>query len=862
MPPSGRRELRLAFAMGGGVSLGAFSGAALAEVLKLAVLRGRDARGEPYERVVVDVFSGASAGAMALAVMLRTLVHQEDASRRIAREHLAEQFPGEFPTGDATRDELLIDAQVVQDVQERVWGEDITLRRLLGAAGNGRRSLRHAGGILDRRAVDEIARDTMLLPSGAVLGGRSRLLANRVLFACTLTNVTPILCDARRDLDAEDAGLLALSDGLTSRAHRELRVFDLNFVAVDPEQADRRSDVFPDRWRRYHHGAEHEQVIGDLRAARTWARIAATAVAAGAFPFAFEPVVLMRDRWEFGEELWPKELREAGVAKYPFTYIDGGVLNNEPIREAFRLAAFIDGRDPLERFDRRLIFVDPAVAHPGTHFRVPSHREHELRGPSLLGSLDGFDLVRRPTLDRIVPQLATIATVVLNEARSVEGDRIFVTRRRFELRDRIRAMIDPAVGARPASELLETLRTFCGAALARERASAQVPAGQLTLEAELERVIAEEIQDRVKAFEPLRGQARAFLSQPTPHEEPHAALWLRALLYVALDYVLDLEGKQRNSRLIAIAPVLNIRAMASAVHENARDGALTTPANLPAPEVRALPGGMVFGFGGFCSAIPGRYERALARHCAREFLEVCGVITPHAAAAAPDFAASDARAYRVELRQGLELLGERLREMIQQTNMIEIFPGLDAAVLRIVAGEVERAVRRLADDGPTHARYELRIHVPDRRFELDGPGVGDRDLGPQHLADGRWCIITELEADAEGHWRGPFLDEASQRLAIDRAGTLPGLDRRFCTLAMPAPGILRAARRMPNPILETSVRLVDEGRHIEGEGTWAVGAGVMPLEQWIAGTAADVVPVGPTAPSTAEAAGIERQRTA
>ena len=864
MPPTDRRELRLAFAMGGGVSLGAFSGAALAEVLKLALLRGRDARGRPYERVVVDVFSGASAGAMALAVMLRTLVHSDDAARHLARERLLAQFPGEFPTGDDRRDALVIDAQVVQDVQERIWGREITLQRLLGRARE-RRSLRHAGGILDRRAVDEIARDTMLLPSGAVLGGRSALLADRVLFASTLTNVTPVLCDARRDLDADDAGLLALSDGLTSKAHRELRVFDFSFVEVDPTQADRRSDVFPDRWRRYHHGAEHEGVIGDLRAAKTWARVAATAVAAGAFPFAFEPVVLMRDRWELGDDLWPAELRDAGIEKYPFTYIDGGVLNNEPIREAFRLSAFIDGRDPLDQFDRRLIFVDPAVAQPGTRFRVDSHREHELRGPGMLGSLDGFDLVRRPTLDRLVPQLATIATIVLNEARSVEGDRVFVTRRRFELRDRIRAMIDPAVGARPASELLDTLRTFCSAALARERATAQVPAGQLTLEAELERVIAEEIQDRVTAFEPLRGTAREFLAHPAPHTLPHAAQWLRAFLYVALDYVLDLEGKQRNSRLIAIAPVLNIRALASAVHEHARDGGLTTRGNLPAPEVRPLPGGMVFGFGGFCSAVPGRYERELARHCTREFLEVCGLITPDAAgvsAPTPEFTSADARAYRTELRQGLELLGERLREMVQTTTLIEIFPGLDGAVLRVVAGEVERAVRRLGDDRPAHTRFELRIHVPDRRFELDGAGVGDRDLGAQQLADGRWCIITELEVDGAGRWRGPFLDGSVRRLAIDRAGALPGLDQRFCTIALPESRLVRAAALQPNPMFETVVRLVDEGQDLEGEGTWSVAPGVTPLERWIAGTAPEVATGGPVGRSIAELEAGERQGTA
>jgi len=51
--------LRIGFAMGGGNSLGTFNGAALSQALKLLLLRGIDRNGEPYERVEVDVFSGA-----------------------------------------------------------------------------------------------------------------------------------------------------------------------------------------------------------------------------------------------------------------------------------------------------------------------------------------------------------------------------------------------------------------------------------------------------------------------------------------------------------------------------------------------------------------------------------------------------------------------------------------------------------------------------------------------------------------------------------------------------------------------------------------------------------------------------------
>jgi hypothetical protein len=301
----------------------------------------------------------------------------------------------------------------------------------------------------------------------------------------------------------------------------------------------------------------------------------------------------------------------------------------------------------------------------------------------------------------------------------------------------------------------------------------------------------------------------------------------------------------------------NIRAMVDAVHENAQEGALTTRTNLPTPRVQELPGGRAFGFGGFCSPIPGRYERALARHCTREFLEVCGVIEPRAGGPAPEFGAADERHYRDELRHGLELLGDRLREMVQQTHLIEIFPGLDAAVLRIVAGEVERAIRQLADETPTHARYEIRVHVPDRHFELDGRGLGDRDLASRRLSDGRWSLVTELEVDAAGRWRGPHLDVEAQRLTVHRAGALPGLDRRFCTIDVPPSKLLAAATLLPNPIFEVTVKASDAGRHLDAEDIWSVSAGVMPLEQWIAATAAEVIPAPASAPSSRPTAGAD-----
>ena len=82
------KVLRLGFVMGGGVSLGTFSGAALAEAIKQLIVYGkydsglRDSTGNPvyksYSKVEIDIFSGASAGAISLGIMLRVLTNHRD----------------------------------------------------------------------------------------------------------------------------------------------------------------------------------------------------------------------------------------------------------------------------------------------------------------------------------------------------------------------------------------------------------------------------------------------------------------------------------------------------------------------------------------------------------------------------------------------------------------------------------------------------------------------------------------------------------------------------------------------------------------------------------------------------------------
>ena len=60
------------------------------------------------------------------------------------------------------------------------------------------------------------------------------------------------------------------------------------------------------------------------------------------------------------ESIW-----DLGVEEHKMPYIDGGTFNNEPIREAFKMANFIDTNLRYEKeekeFDRLVVYVDPIV---------------------------------------------------------------------------------------------------------------------------------------------------------------------------------------------------------------------------------------------------------------------------------------------------------------------------------------------------------------------------------------------------------------------------------------------------------------------------------------------------------------------
>ncbi|MDR0787185.1 MAG: hypothetical protein LBG44_04905 [Gemmatimonadota bacterium] len=805
------KELRIAFAMGGGVSLGTFSGAALSQTLKLAVLT---AHFKGMDRVVVDAFSGASAGTMALAVMLRTLVHRTPAQESAAMLSLNEEFGvsliESLPAG--VRGDLIA-AQVVQDVQARVWGEDISLTRLLGNAPSGKKNLKYEPSILDRGAVEEIAINTLGFPHGVVLNQR-RLIGDRTLFAAALSNITPVLLDARGDLNALEFGLLGLSDGLTSRSHRELRIFDLNFGVVREGETDH-EERYPLRWCRYHNAPEREGSIGDIRQHRAWARIAATAIASGAFPFAFGPVVLKRKRYEYGDKLWPASLQDR--QEHPFSYIDGGAFNNEPIREAFRLGSTMDALSPNEKGLRWVVFVDPNVQQPTINLQVPGHREYFVQDPDFTGRLDGYDLVRKASLDRVLAHVPSIVGMIMSESSVIEGDRIFQTRERFTIRNQIRSFINGAVVSQPTAVQLADLARFITETLNADEQNSLLPPGGLTLRKELIRVVSEE-------SDVLGALASTLSAVPEPGDggfdswletlfKNNRGLWLRALLFVAVDLVMELEGK-RDSVLLAIAPVRVV------------DGQR---------EIVSLPGGRIFGFGGFCSSVPRAFELRFGRYCAHEFLRQSNLLPAGMLpdpVAVDDLSADEMRRYTDDLKTGLEALSERVGSMVEDPSLIN-FPVLGKVVLSFVAKKVRSIIRELDSDAPTGFPCEFRIRVPDASYQIGkgGFGIGDRDIEAIRIGES-WYLVTCLEYFEQngGCWKGPLIDQGKQTLPISRERV--GIDQMIRTVELPGAAQMDAVRKCPNPMFVMELEAADLRTNLPavGAGRWSVETGVVALE--------------------------------
>lgn len=90
-----------------------------------------------------------------------------------------------------------------------------------------------------------------------------------------------------------------------------------------------------------------------------WRALAASAVASGNFPFAFRPRVLERPGSMYPGSTFEKN---PDYKRWRPAFMDGGIFNNEPLREAIHAAAEIDSNlDDKDPDSRIFILIDPFI---------------------------------------------------------------------------------------------------------------------------------------------------------------------------------------------------------------------------------------------------------------------------------------------------------------------------------------------------------------------------------------------------------------------------------------------------------------------------------------------------------------------
>lgn len=813
---SNNRKLKLGFAMGGGVSLGSFSGAALSEVIRQAVLYGE------YDEIEIDVFAGASAGSMSLAIMLRGLAYQTKKEIETATTHLRKELGAKFDQLPDKKKENLIAAQVVQDLQYDIWVNEINIFKLLGIDENTKaeiEDLTYEAGFVRRNALVDIARkffNFKLEEEDQVDFKNRKLLGKRVLFASTLTNLTPVKVDARSGTEQSDHNYSASADAFTSNTHREVRVFDLSFEKLNVSDVE---DPFsyPRKWVRYHTGKKSSGAFGDLNTLAPWSKIVSTSIACGAFPFAFEPVVLKRYEYEYDK--WPAEIEDlglqsdAGSAKwYPYTYVDGGTMNNEPVREAFRLAAFQDA-DEAPGFDRVIVFVDPFLGEEGIDYRVPIHKQYFMQDPfqKWASALDGFDLEKSPTLNRLLAHVGTMLGVLTDQVRNNENDKIYDTLELFkdqkEYCNPIFSLIEHLPEAEVDAQLIMMTKKL-DEILKNQQANELLPVGALTLKEELARIKREHPDE----LSTISYADIDLFCNPQGNQFPPAKrkLFLKAIYALLFNILTGLAGKSSLNKIVAIAPVIH---------------------HFPAKSERILlPGSYLAAFSGFFSKEPNKYEVELAKYCARDSLKRSEIIPKNPDGEIPlppKF--SKQQEYENDFAANLKYLKQRIENILKHSKLLNL-PLVESIAMPVILKKINRQLDDIQLKQDPVDKFLFYIPVEDPGFEIDGiPHNSDADAIKEELSGKKgYYIITELSYQwNEQRWYGAHVKPSGQFL-IQKAGIL---DKDICWINLPARDTIAKVTFYPNPIftLRNPITKKDKDKTFLAS-EWIIDPGVKPLE--------------------------------
>lgn len=595
------KTLKLGLAMGGGVSMGAFSGGGLMEAVKLLLLYGQYWDGQQlqaYDDVVIDVMSGASAGSVSLLIMIKALADYQSILPLIEKDtaqieqELNEQFGKDYENLAKEKQEKLKAAHTAQLLQRKIWVEELEITKLFGDKIKKKKRQKDEGGFgllsldLFKSIVTKYLQQTI---PNQNLKNRA-ILDKRVLFACSLTNLLPITVNDNESTNPHPYEQ-AIHEAISSKVHKEIRIIDLFFNKEASTHSEENFVVLSDKPKLH-----PSKTAFDINAKEGWAMMAATATACSAFPIAFEPVALNRFKYEYkyGPIKWPAELKD--YDQYPFSYIDGGTLNNEPIKEAFSLAYYLDHKDltTQKKIDRLILYIDPIVSEPKAVFKIQSY--------SSLSINSKFSKVISPREDQKLFTYATeIINVLRNEGSVVEEDKINSFLKNANVLTSVQAYLnqvkftvtEPDQHLKLFKDIIERLQ--------KDFEDRQIP----LFNRDIVKILYQKAQkyssynaNPVKEKD-IRAAVNAIKNCDMPYDANQVAFWLKIYFELLAEQLLDYGGKNATAKRIAIAPM-------DFCEEEAK--------------IIQLPGSQVQAFAGFASVTAKLAAFNFSRYCALKIL--------------------------------------------------------------------------------------------------------------------------------------------------------------------------------------------------------------------------------------------------
>lgn len=415
------KKLKICLAMGGGVSLGTFSGAALTEALKVLVLYGRDKKGDQYDSVEIDGMSGASAGSIALAIMMRCLIDYKSLlpilldkaltkNETLTETQLEARVTGYYMIQkDHPKFEIIKSLEVAQIIQKLVWVNTLDTSKLFSVADKNK--FGEPFGLLSRDEAINAARKILLDGVEIINVNNRQLVSNQALMAFTMANLSPIAYGEKSLEDKDNIPKLVktLQTSTNINNHNEIRVFDLHFT--DSIGAEKRYITIPTP---ISLGINKKRSMDDKD---TWAEILASAIASGAFPIGFPPAIITKYKEEYTQDEWPKN---ENIKHLNFAYVDGGTFNNEPIKEAFKLGAYIDflKQDPdiRKKEDRLILFVDPSI--PG------DSKVRQLKSLDPIKEIDDLEFKAKQTPTKVINVGIDLLSAVASQSEINEEGKV------------------------------------------------------------------------------------------------------------------------------------------------------------------------------------------------------------------------------------------------------------------------------------------------------------------------------------------------------------------------------------------------------------------------------------------------------